>query len=122
MVTLASNRRGTSTMGCLVTLLLFSVALYYGVHIGEVYWRFYQYQEEMRSQARLAPGIPDGVILRRLLTKVDELDLPPEAQKISIKRTARPRQIAIEAEYAEEVELPFFRHTFHLRPRAVEGL
>jgi len=122
MVTLASNRRGTSTMGCLVTLLIFAVALYYGVHIGEVYWRFYQYQEEMRSQARLAPGIPDGVIRRRLLTKVDELDLPAEAQKINIKRTARPRQITIEAEYAEEVVLPLFRHTFHLRPHAVEGL
>jgi hypothetical protein len=122
MVTGASNRRGSSSTGCLLTLLVFAVALYYGVHIGEVYWRFYQYQEEMRSQARLAPSIEDGVIRRRLLTTVDDLGLPAEAQKIQIKRTARPRQIIIESEYTEEVTLPLFTHAFHLHPRAVEGL
>ncbi len=122
MVTGASNRRGSSSTGCLLTLLVFAAALYYGVHIGEVYWRFYQYQEEMRSQARLAPSIPDGVIRRRLLTTVDELGLPAEAQKIQIKRTARPRQITIESEYAEEVTLPLFHHTFQFRPHAVAGL
>jgi hypothetical protein len=122
MVTGASNRRGSSSTGCLLTLLVFAAALYYGVHIGEVYWRFYQYQEEMRSQARLAPSIPDGVIRRRLLTTVDELGLPAEAQKIQIKRTARPRQITIESEYAEEVILPLFHHTFQFRPHAVAGL
>ena len=122
MVTGASNRRGSSSTGCLLTLLVFAAALYYGVHIGEVYWRFYQYQEEMRSQARLAPSIPDGVIRRRLLTTVDELGLPAEAQKIQIKRTARPRQITIESEYAEEVTLPLFHHTFQFHPHAVAGL
>jgi len=122
MVTGASNRRGSSTTGCLLTLLVFSAALYYGVHIGEVYWRFYQFQEEMRSQTRLAPSITDGVIRRRLLLIVDELGLPAEAQKIQIKRTARPRQISIESEYAEEVDLPLFNHTFRLHPHAVAGL
>lgn len=122
MVTGASNRRGSSSTGCLLTLLVFAAALYYGVHIGEVYWRFYQYQEEMRSQARLAPSIPDGVIRRRLLTTVDELGLPAEAQQIQIHRTARPRQITIESEYAEEVTLPLFHHTFQFRPHAVAGL
>ena len=79
MVTGASNRRGSSSTGCLLTLLLFSAALYYGINIGEVYWRFYQYQDEMRSQARLAPSLADGVIRRRLLLTVDRLGLPAEA-------------------------------------------
>jgi hypothetical protein len=122
MVTHVSSRRGSSSTGCLLTLLVFAAVLYYGVHIGEVYYRFYQYQEEMRSQARLAPSLEDGVIRRRLLLVVDELGLPQEAQRITIRRTVRPRQIAIEAEYAEEVDLPLFKHTFHLRPHAVAGL
>jgi len=122
MVTHASNRRGSSSTGCLLTLLAFSAMLYYGINIGEVYWRFYQYQDEMRSQARLAPSLTDGVIRRRLLLTVDRLGLPAEAQKIQIKRTARPRQITIESEYAEEVTLPLFKHTFQLHPHAVEGL
>jgi hypothetical protein len=122
MVTIASSRRGSSSTGCLLTLLVFSAALYYGVHIGEVYWRYYQFREEMRSQARLAPSLADGVIRRRLLVTVDELGLPAEAQKIQIKRTARPRQITIESEYAEDVDLPLFKHTFHFQPHAVAGL
>ncbi|HEX5004104.1 MAG TPA: hypothetical protein VFV65_02245 [Gemmatimonadales bacterium] len=122
MVIAPSNRRGTSSTGCLLTLLAFAVALYYVINIGEVYWRFYQYQDEMRSQARLAPSISDGVIRRRLLLTVDRLGLPSEAQKIQIKRTARPRQITIESEYAEEVVLPLFHHTFQFRPHAIEGL
>jgi len=103
-------------------MLVFSAVLYYGINIGEVYWRYYQYQDEMRSQARLAPSLNDGVIRRRLLLTVDRLGLPPEAQKIQIKRTAKPRQIIIQSEYEEEVRLPLFNHTFHFRPSAVEGL
>jgi hypothetical protein len=122
MVTPVSDRRGSSTTGCLFTVMLFCVALYYGVHIGDVYLRYYQFQEEMRSEARLAPSLTDGVIRRRLLLKVDQLDLPAEAQKIQIKRTARPPQITIEAEYTEEVHLPLFNHAFRLHPHAVEGL
>lgn len=122
MVTGARDRRGSSSTGCLLTLLVFAAALYYGINIGEVYWRFYQYQDEMRSQGRLAPSLSDGVIRRRLILKVDELGLPSEATRIQIKRTARPRQITIESEYSEEVNLPLFKHTFHFRPRAVEGL
>lgn len=122
MVNSVSDRRGSSTTGCLFTLMIFCVALYYAVHIGDVYLRYYQFQEEMRSEARLAPSLTDGVIRRRLLLKVDQLDLPAEAQKIQIKRTARPPQITIEAEYTEEVHLPLFNHTFRLHPSAVEGL
>lgn len=101
---------------------MFAAALYYGINIGEVYWRYYQYQDEMRSQGRLAPSLSDGVIRRRLLLKADQLGLPAEAQRIRINRSARPRQITIEAEYSEDVALPLFKHTFHFRPRAVEGL
>ncbi len=122
MVNRASHRRGSSSTGCLLTMLVFSAVLYYGINIGEVYWRYYQYQDEMRSQARLAPSLSDGVIRRRLLLTVDRLGLPAEAQKIKIKRTARPRQITIESEYEEEVHLPLFNHTFHFRPSAAEGL
>lgn len=122
MVIHGSSRRGSSSTGCLVTLLFFSASLYYAINIGEVFWRFYQFQDDMRSQARLAPSLTDGVIRRRLLLTVDRLGLPAEAQKIQVRRTARPRQITIEAEYQEDVHLILFDHTFKFHPHAVEGL
>jgi len=112
------GRRGTSRRGCLVSLLLLSVALYYGINIGEVGYRYYRMKEEMQSQARLAPGLSDGVIRRRLKARAEELGLPSEARDIRIARSAQTRRITIESRYAESVDLPFFNYTFNLNPRA----
>ena len=109
------SRRGGSRLGCLVSLALFAGALYYGINIGEVYIRYYQLQEEMRSAARLAPSIDDQVIKRRLADKVDDLGLPVEAHRFVIRRR---RTITIETSYSETLDLPFFNHTFRFNPRA----
>lgn len=116
------SRRGGSNLGCIVSLVLFVAALYYGIHIGEVYLRYYQLVQEMRAQARLAPSLTDEVIRRRLITTVAELDLPASAHRISISRSARPAIIVIEARYEEKLDLPLFHHTFKLHPRAEEAL
>ena len=116
------SRHGKSNLGCLVSLALFVAALYYGINIGEVYVRYYQMLDEMRSQARLAPGLTDAVIHRRLLDKADELGLPPEADKITIRRTPQPARIVIESEYSETLQLPLITPTCHFHPRAEEPL
>ena len=113
------SRRGASNIGCLVSLALFVAALYYGINIGEVYLKYYQLKQEMRSQARLAPSLADDVIKRRILNRVDQLDLPSGAQRnLQIDRSTVKRSIVIRTQYEETLELPLFRHTFRLRPRA----
>ena len=118
------GRAGKGTSGCLTTLVLFGIALYFGLPVADVYVRQYQFAEEMRSQARLAPSLTDAVIRRRLEDKADALDLPAEALKtLKIKRTGgSARRITIDAEYSETVVRPFFRHTFTFRPHAEEQL
>ena len=112
------DNRGASNRGCLLKLLLLTVVLYYGINVGEVGYRYLRMQDEMQSQARLAPGISDDVILRRLRAKADELALPPEARRIRITRSAQTRRITIESEYAETIDLPFINYTFDLNPSA----
>ena len=73
MVARAPSRRGGTTLGCLVSLVLFLAAAYYGVHIGEVYLRFYRLQDAMRFQAQMAPTIDNGVIDRRLAATADSI-------------------------------------------------
>jgi hypothetical protein len=102
--------------------VLFAAALYYGVNIGQVWLRYYQLVDEMQVSARLAPSLTDAVIRRRLEVKVDELKLPPEANKFTIVRSGKPRTITIESEYSETVDLPFFNHTFVFKPKAEEPL
>jgi len=49
------GRRGASSTGCLVSLLFWSGRLYYGVNIGELFFRYYRLLDEMQTQAQLAP-------------------------------------------------------------------
>jgi hypothetical protein len=120
----SSSRRGASSSGCLVSLLLFVAALYYGVNIGEVYFRYYRLLDEMQTEARLAPGLDDGTIRRRIQTAVEEIGLPDSAggRQLLIRRTASPREIVIETRYSETVSLPFFNHRFSFHPRTSQPL
>jgi hypothetical protein len=115
-----SSRRGASSRGCLVSLLLFAAALYYGVNIGQVYLRYYQLRDGMRTQARLAPSLHDDVIYRRLGEQADSL--LHKVPQFKITRTDQPKRIVIETEYTDQVDLPLFKHKFVLRPRAEEPL
>lgn len=117
----STSRRGASGFGCLLSLLLFVAALYYGVHIGQVYLRYYELLDGMRTQARLAPSLKDDVINRRLSAQADSL-LPAASPRFRITRGGHPNRIVIETEYSERVELPLFKHTFVLKPRAEEPL
>lgn len=122
---MVSDRRcGASSAGCLVSLLIFVAVLYYGVNIGEVFFRYYRLLDEMQTQSRLAPGIDDGTIRRRIQAAVEEIGLPDStgSRQLLIRRTAQPREIVIESRYSESVSLPFFNHSFNFHPRATQPL
>ncbi|MEP6572850.1 MAG: hypothetical protein ABJD11_09140 [Gemmatimonadota bacterium] len=104
------------------SLIVFVAAVYYGIHIGQPWFRYYQLMDEMRVSARLAPSLTDAVIKRRLVEKVKDLGLPADANKFNITRSGSPRSITIETEYSESVDLPLFQHTFLFRPRTEEPL
>lgn len=117
------TRRGASSTGCLFSLLIFVAALYYGVNIGEVYFRYYRLIDEMQTQARLAAAIDDGTIRRRIQAAVLDIGIPDSAgTKLVVVRTASPREIRIETRYSETVSLPLFHHAFTLHPRTSQPL
>ena len=119
-----SARRGASSSGCLLTLLILVAALYYGVNIGEVYFRYYRLLDEMQTQTRVASALDDGTIRRRIQAAIDEIGLPDSAggRQLLIRRTASPREIVIETRYSERVSLPLFNHSFSFHPRATQPL
>jgi hypothetical protein len=116
------GRRGATSTGCLVSLLFLVGALYYGVNIGELFFRYYRLLDEMQTEAQLAPSLDDGTIRRRIQAAAQDIGLPPEAQQIRIVRRASPREIVIETEYSESVDLPLFNHTFNFHPKATQPL
>jgi hypothetical protein len=110
------RRRGRSSLGCLVALLLLAVALYFGVNIGEAYWRFYEFQDAMRQEVRFAKQIPDDRIKLHLAALADSLGLPEEATDITVDRTSS--DISVSADYSERVEFPPFVRLLRFSPRA----
>ena len=114
--------RGASSTGCLFSLLLFVAALYYGVNVGQVFFRYYRLLDEMDSQARIAAGLDNGTIIRRIAAAVQEIGLPDSATRVIVRRNTSPREITIETGYSESVDLPFFRHTFDFHPKATQPL
>jgi hypothetical protein len=118
MVSLRRSRRGASSLGCLVSLALFLAAAYYGIHIGGIYWRYYQLLDDMRQQAIFARQNTDDVIQRRLVAQADSL--LGNAPQFRIQRTNG--RVIIDAQYQESVDLPLLKRTFTLRPRAEEPL
>ncbi len=113
MVTL---RRGRSTLGCLFSLLLLAVVVYFGINAGEVYFRFYQYQDAMRQEVRFAAHNSDAAILRHLRAQADSLGLPEAAGRVTLQRSGHA--IEIESEYYEQIELPLTVREVRLNPHA----
>ena len=74
-------------------------------------------RDGMRTQARPAPSLHDDVIYRRLKAQADSL-LTGGSPRFKITRGGHPNRIVIETEYTDQVDLPHFKHTSVLRPRA----
>ena len=115
MVSLRS-RRGVSTLGCLFSLLIAAVVLYYALDIGRVYWKYYKLKDEMTTSARFAMNTTDDDIRRHLSGVARDLELPPEAQRFVIRRTQEPPLVTIRTEYRVTLELPFHNRILVLKP------
>lgn len=113
---MVTTRRGASSLGCLFTLLIVSAVIYFGINVGEIYWRYYEFQDDMKQEVRFAQASTNDRILARLRAKADSLDLPDDARDIAIRRTQKA--ISIEAEYYERIELPMFARDVLFRPHA----
>ena len=116
---MVTPRRGGSSLGCLFTLLVLAAIGYFGVNVGEVYFRYFQYKDAMRQEVRFAAHNSDAVIVRHLRDQADSLDLPQQAGNVLVQRDGR--HIEIEAEYYEHIELPLTVREVYLNPHA-EGI
>jgi hypothetical protein len=108
------TRRGASTFGCLLSLLLLVAVGYFGLKVGQVYWDSLQYEDTMKQTARFAETFTDKQIHDRIVAKADSLGLPEDAKDVTVERTGR--HIAVSADYVVLVELPLHNRSFHFTP------
>ena len=111
---MVTDRRGASTLGCLFTVLIVAAVVYFGVNVGEPYFRYYRFRDAMEQEARFAERKTDAQIVATLRVKADSLALPAQAFKINVRRT--PSRITIWTDYAETIDFPFVTRDITFRP------
>ena len=115
------RRRGATSLGCLIPVLILAVGAYLAYGFGEAYFRYYQFKDAMGQEARFATTITDEQITLRLSALADTLELPPGAELITITRS--PSTITISSDYDEVISLPFQQErVLHLHPMAMTRL
>jgi hypothetical protein len=114
-------RRGASTLGCLIPLLLLAVGAYVAVDFGEAYFRFYQFKDAMGQEARFATTRTDDQITGHLSSLADSLAMPPGAELITITRGSSI--VTISSDYDEVIKLPFKKErVIHFHPMVRSNL
>jgi hypothetical protein len=111
-----TSRAGGVRLGCLLGLLILAAAIYYGVGVGEMYMRYYRFEDAFKQEVRFAGHHTDQEIKRRLRDVADSLGLPEEAKTVTLKR--KPHHILIWNEYYDHVDLPFVTRDFYFNPNA----
>ena len=104
-------RRGATKLGCLVKLLALSAIGYFGWGAGEVYLRYYTWQDVVQQEARFRSQKSIPEIRQRIKFLADSLSMPEEAGIALVKKSAR--ETFIESHYDETIILPGFRRDVH---------
>jgi hypothetical protein len=114
----ARRRWGRLPVGFLVTLAAVGLAIYIGIAPARGYLRYSRMKEAMQAQARVASGATDDEIRHRLRATAIELGLPAEAQRVTIQRRGRPREITVSARWTDTVVVLFYPFPITYRPQA----
>jgi hypothetical protein len=111
-------RLGATKFGCLLYLLFVSAILYFGIPIGEMYFRYQEYKDAMRQELRFRSNLSNDKIRLHLKLQADSLGLPEEAGDVTVHRQGN--QISVESEYDETIKILGLKKQIHFVARAVD--
>lgn len=117
MTARARTRAGKLPVRFLVTLAVMGILVYLAIAPARGYLRYYRMKDEMQVQARFATNSTDDDIRRRLRTKATELGLPADAQRITVRRRGRPREITVSTSWTDTVSLVVYALPITYRPQ-----
>ena len=110
------RRVGATKVGCLLYILFVAAVLYFGIPVGEKYFKYLEFKDAMKQELRFRSNMSNDKIAAKLKAVADSLGLPEEAGDITVSRDGST--VTVEAEYDEEVQLPLFKKVIHFAPAA----
>lgn len=112
------DERGAGRLGCLLLLALVGIGIYAVIKIAAGEFAYRSVRETARQEAALGSERTDEEIRNVMLRRVRELELPPAAEAISIRR-APDGSVTISLSYADTVS--FVDRWEWVRPRRVHA-
>lgn len=104
--------RGTVTIKTLLSFAFLLFVCYIGYKFIPVYIAAYDFDNALKTQAQYSGSMKtNDVIMKELLLKAQELELPITKKEIKIERSTS--RMTITAKYVVPVKTPFFTYQWH---------
>ncbi|MGQ0640725.1 MAG: hypothetical protein ACT4P6_08135 [Gemmatimonadaceae bacterium] len=101
----------------MLILLVLAAVVYFGADVGEIYWRYYRFNDAVKLEAQYGTTRSDDDIKRRLVALADSLGLPEEAsRRLQVHRSAN--RLVIETAYTEHIDVPLYKRDVRFTPTA----
>jgi hypothetical protein len=120
------KEKGASKIKVYLFFVLLFLVIHAGIKIIPMYMDYSRMQDEMSTKAGVAQVVKDEDILRDLVNKAKELDLPLTDESFIIQRDIERRRMHISTKGGWDVEVTFlwgaYKRTFHFDPVVDESI
>jgi hypothetical protein len=116
MVTRLRSRRGGVKLGCFLAMAILGIGGWAGMYVGDAYWKYYQYADAFKQEAKFAGHYTDRQIKQHLRSMADSLVLPDDAYEIVVDRGRH--HIVIDNQYYAHVNMGVISRDFFFNPHA----
>ena len=124
-MSILSNEAGGSRFKVYVFFVILFLVVHAALKTVPVFMDYQQMEDTMTVKAGVAQVLKDEEILRDLVSKANELDLPLDAESFIINRNEERRKMAISMKYGWDVEITYlwgaYNRTFHFQPAVEEN-
>jgi hypothetical protein len=110
------NRRGGVKLGCFALMVILGLGGWAGAYVGDAYWKYYQFADAFKQEAKFAGHYTDRQIKQHLRSMADSLVLPDDAYEIVVERGRH--HIVIDNQYYAHVNMGIMSRDFFFNPHA----
>jgi hypothetical protein len=107
---------GEGQAGCLIGLILLFLAIFIAYKVIPVKVRAAELRQTVTDEAKSAGTHQDGRIMKAILAKAEEQNLPVTEDNVSISRNTNT--ITIDVEYTVPLQFPGYTYQWHIKHHA----
>lgn len=110
------RERGEGQLGCIFGLIIMLLALFIAYKVIPVKVKAADLRQTVVDEAKSAGTHDDKLILKSILTKAEELNLPVSEDSVSIQR--RASNIYVDVNYTVPIVFPGYTYNWHINHHA----